>query len=115
MTRLETLRQLDAFIHAEIEAELGPMLDGGADNPLVVAVSDLYDVQPDLVLAGGRGHRVTKVRHCLAWLLRRKGMSMPEVAHVLGYTDAGTAKYACDRVDADTGVKALLRGLEVEE
>lgn len=110
MTRLDSLLALRDFIDHEIATEIAPTLR--EDNPLVVAVSCLYDVDPALVVGDGRGHRVTKVRHCVAWMLARGGMSMRDIAHALGYTDQTTARYACRRIERDTGTKALLRGIE---
>lgn len=110
MSRLERLRAIRELIDAEIKTELGPRLPQGAEHPLVQAVARLYEVNPDHVVTGGRGHRVTRARHALAWLLHRDGMSHAEIADCLGYTDAGTVRYALRRITTH-GVQALLLAL----
>lgn len=109
--RLEQLRALRDFIEAEIAAELGPQLIDGPEHPLVVAVSALYEVDPHHVISGGRGHRVTRARHALAWLLHRDGMSQVEICDCLGYTDAGSVRYALRQTAQRQGVTAMLLAL----
>lgn len=109
--RLDHLRALHDFIGELIAEELGPSLPRGTDHPLVQAVSALYEVNPEHVLGGGRGHRVTRARHALAWLLHRDGMSHTEIAEALGYTDAATVRYALRQTASRHGVTALLLAL----
>lgn len=109
--RLDHLRSLRDFIDEMIAEELGPRLPEGPHHPLVRAVSKLYEVNPEHVIGGGRGHRVTRARHALAWLLHRDGMSHQEIAESLGYTDAGTVRYALRQTASRHGVTALLLAL----
>lgn len=106
--RLELLYTLHQFIADEIADELGPHLAGGPDNPLLMAVAQLYEIDPHHILGKGHGPRVVKARAGLAWLLHRDGMSLGEIADCLGYGDSVTARRACARVAADPGAKALL-------
>jgi chromosomal replication initiation ATPase DnaA len=107
-TRLHQLRAMRAFIDHEIEAELS---DGEA-LPIIESVAHLYDMPAARILAGRRDYRTTRARHAAAWLLHRSGLSLREVATVLGYTDHTTAAYACRKIERDQATSALLRGLE---
>lgn len=110
-SRLDLLRDFRDFIDHEIALALGPSLSQGAENPLAVAVANLYEVNPEHIISGGRGHRVTRARHSLAWLLHRDGMSLEEIAHCLGYTDATSVRYALRQVTARGGTRTLLLAL----
>lgn len=105
--RLERLREMRAWIDAEIEHELSHHIS----RDLIREAADLYGVAPVDIVGGKRTHAVSKARHAAAWLLRRTGMSYPEIGRSIG-CDHTSALYACRKIDASPAVRALLVGLE---
>lgn len=106
MTRLERLRDMRAWIDAEIEAE------ERRTCPELRHAADLYDVTVDDILSGTRLAQVVRARQAAAWLLHRR-TGYKSIARIIGWSDWKTAVYACRKIDADPSVRALLCGLEV--
>lgn len=111
-TRLDQLRQMRAFLDAEITAELSREVAEIREHPAFLHACDLYDIAPDQVLLGVRRHDVTRVRHAATWLLSRAGVPQDVLARVFGYSRTALWN-ALQRVENDAAMKALLLGLEV--
>ena len=110
--RLAELRAMRDFLDREIAAEEKGRVEAVRDDPILRGVADLYSVGVDPILDGNRSHRITRARHAAAWLMRRRGMSLGEVALVLGVSKAQVCN-AVQRVDGEPAMRALLLGLEV--
>lgn len=107
MTRLERLREMRAWLDAEIAHEERNSCDEihRAAQFYGVDVSDVLDARL-------QSAPVTRARHAAAWLLHRRGLSLSEVARLLGYRDRKTVMYACSKIDRSPAVRALLIGIE---
>jgi chromosomal replication initiation ATPase DnaA len=98
------------WIDAEIKAEIERLSAMGGE--LVVArACALYGADPEDVLKGSRKTQNIRARQASAWLLRRNGLSYPQIGHILG-VDHTTALYACRKIDGSPSVRALLLGIE---
>lgn len=113
MSRLDDLRQMRAFLDAEIAAEIERINATDAYHTFLLAkAATLYDVAPDDILGRNRNRRPMLARQAACWLLRnRAGLSYPRIGEVLGL-DHSTVLHACRKVDAAPPVRAMLAGLE---
>lgn len=127
MTRLEELyaervaiarrwEELAAEIEAEKTADAKRRIEYAAalasmEQVLVsAAIEDaarLYDVTLEDVLGQSRDRRIVKARQAAMWLLRQRDLSFPAIGAVMG-RDHTTVMYACQRIDSDPAVRALL-------
>jgi chromosomal replication initiation ATPase DnaA len=112
VSRLDQLHSMRDFIDREIAAELAEIDDAVRADELVNAVATLYSVSVDEILLGDQRHPVARARRGLAWLLRRRGVPLRDVARMVGYGYEDTVSHACRRVDHDPAARALLLGLE---
>lgn len=112
MSRLDRLRQMRVWIDAEIAAELAAEARTVRADPIVTRVCDLYGVRVEEVMLGVRRHDVTRVRHAIAWMLHREGVSIGRLARMLGYSGRRSVCAALLRVENDQAMRALLLGIE---
>lgn len=110
--RLDHLYRLRIGLAAQIlEAEeearqlglLPAVMTGGA---LKVA-ADLYDVQVEQILSDARNVNAARARQAVCWLLRARGFSLPTIGKIVG-RDHTTVLYACNKIDRDPAIRALL-------
>jgi len=77
---------------------------------LLAAVSQRLNVDPDDILGNERYQQFVTARYCLAWLMRREGMSYPGIARRLN-RDHTTIIHAVRRVEGDRTLHALAQQL----
>lgn len=110
--RLDHLYAMRAFLDAEILTELGAIDAAVQADHIAQAVAELYGVAVEEILGGDQRHPVARARRGLAWLLRRRGLALRDVARMVGYGYEDTAAHACRRVERDPAARALLLELE---
>lgn len=115
MSRLEELYRIRDRVVAEIayiercahEIERLERIQATPVASIIASAADLYGVDVDEVLSTSRADRATRARQSACWLLRGRGMSLPEIGRALG-RDHSTVLYSIRRIDADAGRRALL-------
>jgi chromosomal replication initiation ATPase DnaA len=113
VNRLDQLRSMRDFLDREIAIELDRLGEMSAHvEGIILRACALYNAEAQDVRAGRRDRQSSSARHGAAWLLRRHGLSLPQIGVLLG-CDHSTVFYACRKVEASPGAKALLIGLEV--
>lgn len=111
MTRLDDLRTMRDFIDREIDAELRLQAAPLGSDSAIQRAAELYGIAPAEVISGSRRPHVVKARQGAAWLLRSKGLSLPQIGFLLGCHHT-TVLHACRKIDASPSTRALLLGLE---
>ena len=109
--RLARLREMQAWVQAEIRDEVERMSALGGEMILARACA-LYGADTDAVLRGSRKLQDVRARQAASWMLRRNGLSFPQIGSILG-VDHTTVLHSCRKVEASPGTRALLLGLEV--
>lgn len=109
MTRLQRLREMRAWIDAEIREETERMASVGAET-VIGRCAELYGTTITDVLAGDRKRQSANARQASCWLLRRHGLSFPRIGELLDL-DHTTVMYACRKIDSSAAIKALLTPL----
>ena len=68
-------------------------------NQLRIRVGEIMGVAPtDMRVGGNRRPRTVLARQAVAWLLRERGLSLYEVADLVGYKDHTSVMFATDKM-----------------
>jgi len=68
-------------------------------DQLRTRVGEIMGVDPaDIVVGGNRRPRTVLARQAMAWLLRERGLSLYEVADLVGYKDHTSVMFAMDKM-----------------
>ncbi len=71
-----------------------------------------FGLEVEQVRKGSRAAVPSMARHVAAWVLRRRGCTLAEIASALGLQDHTTALYSVGRVNRLSGIPAYMRMLD---